>query len=545
MGDPLLTSVAVLVGVVVAVFVALFVLWRMMWRVAEPNEALVISGLHQGAPNAVGETLGFKIVTGKGTLVLPGVQMVRRLSLDLRETDLQVDCVSQQGIPLKIRAVVIYKVGDDYASIANAARRFLDQQNQMDQRVHNVFAGHLRAIVGNMTVEEMIRDREKLTQLTREHAGTEMEKLGLIIDSLQVQEIDDPTGYIKNMARPHAVAIEREARIAQAGADREATQKEQEAEALKAQARRDSQIKQAGYQAEIDQATALAKQAGPLSEATNRQKVVVEETKVAELEAQRAEQRLYVEVRKPADAKAYQEVTLAKAERDAAIAAAEARAREVELGAAAEAGKTKTIAAADAERVRLEATAHSEQTRMVGLAEADATRAKGLAEGDAVKARGMAEGEAIKARADALAENQDAVIGQQLAERWPEIVEAAAKPFGGIDQLIVLNGAKGLSETLAQALSQGATGLDLVRELLAGKNGKRANGAVHTETEAVAATETPASDRELTGGRARSRARPSLAYSPLEAGGFSESGDRPNRSSRNRPWASRRSESFR
>ncbi|TMD14819.1 MAG: flotillin family protein, partial [Chloroflexi bacterium] len=264
MGDPLLTSVAVVVGVVVVVFLALFVLWRMMWRVAEPNEALVISGLHQGSPNGVGESLGFKIVTGKGTLVLPGVQMVRRLSLDLRETDLQVDCVSQQGIPLKIRAVVIYKVGDDYASIANAARRFLDQQNQMDQRVHNVFAGHLRAIVGNMTVEEMIRDREKLTQLTREHAGTEMEKLGLIIDSLQVQEIDDPTGYIKNMARPHAVAIEREARIAQAGADREATQKEQEAEALKAQARRDAQIKQAGYQAEIDQATALAKQAGPL-----------------------------------------------------------------------------------------------------------------------------------------------------------------------------------------------------------------------------------------------------------------------------------------
>ena len=150
MGDPLLTSIAVVVGVVIAVLVALFVLWRMMWRVAEPNEALVISGLHQGAPNGVGETLGFKIVTGKGTLVLPGVQMVRRLSLDLRETDLQVDCVSQQGIPLKIRAVVIYKVGDDFASIANAARRFLDQQNQMDQRVHNVFAGHLRAIVGNI-----------------------------------------------------------------------------------------------------------------------------------------------------------------------------------------------------------------------------------------------------------------------------------------------------------------------------------------------------------------------------------------------------------
>src|SRR5438094_10556603 len=160
-----------------------------MWWLAHPNEPLVISVLHKGSPNVIGESLGFKIVTGKGTLVLPGVQMVRRLSLDLRETDLQVDCVSQQGIPLKIRAVVIYKVGDDYVSIANAARRFLDQQNQMDQRVHNVFAGHLRAIVGNMTVEEMIRDREKLTQLTREHAGTEMEKLGLIIDRSEERRV--------------------------------------------------------------------------------------------------------------------------------------------------------------------------------------------------------------------------------------------------------------------------------------------------------------------------------------------------------------------
>src|ERR671922_971581 len=290
MGGFLLTGAGVIVLIVVIVVAALLVLfaiWRMMWRVAEPNEALVISGLRERRPDGVGESLGFKIVTGKGTLVTPGVQVVRRLSLDLRETDLQVDCVSQQGIPLGIRGVVIYKVGDDYASIANAARRFLDQQPHMDQRVHNVFAGHLRAIVGNMTVEEMIRDREKLTQLTREHAGTEMEKLGLIIDSLQVQEIEDPTGYIKNLARPHAVAVAREARIAQAHADREATQNEQEAEALKAQARRDSQIKQAGFQAEVDEASARAKQAGPLSEATARQEVVVQETRQAELEAQR------------------------------------------------------------------------------------------------------------------------------------------------------------------------------------------------------------------------------------------------------------------
>ncbi|MDQ6741476.1 MAG: SPFH domain-containing protein [Candidatus Dormibacteraeota bacterium] len=469
----LLTGFAVAVVVAaVLILVVLLILFRATWRVAEPNEALVISGLRQ-RHEGIEQSLGFKIVTGKGTLVVPGVQVVRKLSLDLRETDLQIDCVTHQGIPLRVRGVVIYKVGDDLVSIANAARRFLDQQNQMDQRVHNLFAGHLRAIIGNMTVEEMIRDREKLTGLTREHAGTEMEKLGLIVDSLQIQEIQDPTGYIENLALPHAAAVAREARIAKAVADQEATQKEQDAEALKAESRRSSLIKQAGYQAEIDQASALAKQSGPLSEATARQKVVVEETRVAELEADRAEKRLQTEVRKPADARAYEQVTIARAQREAHISAAEARAREVELQAGADASRVKLAAAAEAERVKLAADANSAQTRMIGEAEGAATKARGLAEGEAVRARGMAEAEAIKARAEALAGNQDAVIGQELAQRWPEIVEAAAKPFGNIDQLIVLNGAQGISETLAQALSQGAAGLQLARGLLGGSNGEK------------------------------------------------------------------------
>src|SRR5215472_7550531 len=280
-------SVVAVASIVAALVVLLLVvlLFKSTWRIAEPNEALIISG-RPHRTKGLEESLGFKIVTGRGTLTMPGIQAVRRLSLDLRETDLQIDCVTHQGIPLRVRGVVIYKVGDDLVSIANAARRFLDQQNQ---RVHNLFAGHLRAIIGNMTVEEMIRDREKLTELTREHAGTEMEKLGLIVDSLQIQEILDPTAYIQNLSQPHAAAVEREARIARAQADREATEKEQEAEAQKALARRDTQIRQAGYQAEVDRAAAQAKQAGPLSEATAHQQVVVEETRVAELEAERKE----------------------------------------------------------------------------------------------------------------------------------------------------------------------------------------------------------------------------------------------------------------
>src|SRR4051812_38 len=467
-------------GVIVGGLVLLYLIFKAMWRVAEPNEALIISGLREHtASDAVQESLGFKIVTGKGTLVLPGVQAVRRLSLDLRESELAIDCVTHQGIPLGVRGVVIFKVGDDYVSIANSARRFLDQQDQMDARVHNVFAGHLRAIVGGMTVEEMIRDREKLTQLTRESSGVEMEKLGLIVDSLQIQEIADPSGYITNLGMPHASAVQRDARIAHAAADRAATQAEQEAEALKAEARRNSSIKQAGYQAEIDRAAARATQAGPLSDATARQEVVVEETKLAELEAEREEQRLQAKVRKPADAKAYEQTTLARAARDARISTVEANAREVELQAtanakrveleaAADAGRVRLAAAAEADHVRAESGARAESTRLLGEADASAIKARGTAEAEAARAKGMAEAQAIKARADALAENQDAVIGQQLAEQWPEIVEAAAKPFGGIDQMIVLNGAQGLSEALAQALSQGVAGLQMARSLLSG-----------------------------------------------------------------------------
>ena len=184
-----------------------------------------------------------------------------------------------------VKGMAAFKIGDDKVSIANAARRFLDQQNQMGNRVHNILAGHLRSIIGGLTVEEMIRDRERLTEQTRATSGHEMEKLGLVIDSLQIQEIEDPTGYIKALSSPHTAAVQRDARVAQAEAERVATEAEAEATARKAEAVRNANIKQAGYQAEVDQAQARARQAGPLADAAARQEVVVQENRVAELEA--------------------------------------------------------------------------------------------------------------------------------------------------------------------------------------------------------------------------------------------------------------------
>jgi regulator of protease activity HflC (stomatin/prohibitin superfamily) len=147
--------------------------------------------------------MGFKIVTGKGVLVLPGFQKARTLSLDVNETELDITCVTTQGIPVVVKAVVIYKVGDDCVSISNAARRFLDKAPaEVEQKIKNVFEGHLRSIVGGLTVEQMIRDREALTERTRSHSAEEMQKLGLVIDTLQIKEIDDPTGTSRAWPRP-------------------------------------------------------------------------------------------------------------------------------------------------------------------------------------------------------------------------------------------------------------------------------------------------------------------------------------------------------
>ncbi len=469
--------VGVVAGVAVVAVLALIGMFKMMWRVAEPNEALIISG-SKHRTEGLEEGMGFRIVTGRGTLVLPGVQAVRKISLDLNETELHVDCVTTQGIPLKVRGVVIFKVGDDFVSIANAGRRFLDQQKMMAERVHNVFAGHLRSIVGGLTVEEMIRDREKLTGQTRAACGTEMEKLGLIVDSLQIHEIEDPTGYIKNLAMPHAAAVQRDARIAQAEANRLATEAEQKAAARMSEATRDSEILQAGYQAERDKAAAKARQAGPLADAAARQDVVVQETRIAELDALRREQQLQADVRKPADAQAYETRARAEAERDARISAAQAKAKETELAATAEANRVKTAANAEAESIKARGAAAAMATRATGEAEAAASQAKGLAAAEATRAKGLAEAETIKARAAALAENQEAVVAQQLAENWPEIVKAGASAFGSVDNMVVLNGADGMAEMLAKALTMGGTGLGLARQLLTSmnQNGQTPNG---------------------------------------------------------------------
>jgi uncharacterized membrane protein YqiK len=462
------TLAYVILGIIIGGLVILVLLFRSAWRVAEPDEALIVSGFRTSQrPDGVGESMGFRIVTGRGCLVAPGITRVRRLSLEAHESEIGVPCVSQQKIRIDLRGVIVYKVGDDYRSIANAARRFLDRPAQeLETKVQNVFVGHLRAIAGSMTVEDMISDQDKFAQQVRDRCSQEMESFGLVIDSFQIQSITSPSNYIENLAAPHQAEVEQNARIARANSERTAVSQEQIALARMAESARDTNIKKAGYQAEVDTAMQLAAQQGPLSEAKAHQAVVTEQTRVAELQAEQKEQQLQVDVRRPADAEAYRQTTLAAAGRDVRIRQAEAEAQEVRLRAEAVAAQTKVQAEAQAAALKMQATAQANATRITGQAEADAIKAKGLAEADAIRARMEAEAAGIERRAAALSQNQEAVIAQQIAEKLPEIVAAAAAPFEHVDQFTVLNGAQGVTGALAEIIQQAGALTGLARQSL-------------------------------------------------------------------------------
>src|SRR6202035_703437 len=233
-----------------------------------------------------------------------------------------------------------------------------------------------------------------------------------------------------------------------------------------AESQRDTNIKKAGYQAEVDTATQLAGQQGPLSEAKAHQAVVTEQTRVAELQAEQKEQQLQVDVRRPADAEAYRQTTLAAAGRDVRIRQAEAEAQEVRLRAEAVAAQTKVQAEAQAAALKVQAEAQADATRLMGQAEADATKAKGLAEADAIRARMEAEASGIERRAAALSQNQEAVIAQQIAENLPEIVRAAASSFDHVGSFTVLNGAQGVTGAMAEVIQQAGVLAGLARTAL-------------------------------------------------------------------------------
>jgi flotillin len=292
------------------------------YRVPAPDEAMLISGGRRGMKDAP-----FRVVTGHGAFVTPFFRKVRYLTLSMQEAEVAESCVTKQGIALNVRAVIAFKVGNDDESIVSAGQRFLSDQDQMSVLTGRIFAGHLRSIIGSMTVEEIVTERQKLASEVLDGSKTEMGTIGLSVDSLQIQSIDDMgAGYIAAMGAPHNAAIQRQAKIAQAAADQASAEAVQASARKQAEFARQTAVVQAQYKAEIDKAQAEAAQAGPLAQAEAQQAVIATQARLATQQAELRQQQLVSEVIRPAEAEAERVKIIAHAEAERTMIAAEAAA---------------------------------------------------------------------------------------------------------------------------------------------------------------------------------------------------------------------------
>uniref|UniRef100_A0AAU3GYL9 SPFH domain-containing protein n=1 Tax=Streptomyces sp. NBC_01401 TaxID=2903854 RepID=A0AAU3GYL9_9ACTN len=440
--------IAIIGIVVLIVLLALAVITR--YKVAGPSQAFIITGRRgkKSTDPVTGRTSidnsGQKVVVGGGVFVVPFVQQKFTLDLSSRHIPVAVrGAVTLRGVKSNLEGVAIVKVGGSEDAIRAAAQRFLQQQDGIVGFTQEVLSGALRAIVGRMSVEDVIRDRAAFAGQVAEEAEASLSGQGLILDAFQIQDITTEGSYLEDLGRPEAARAKQEADIAEAIARRASEQARLKAAEEIAIAERTYYLKQAEIKAETEAAAAKANAAGPLAEAARQQEVLSEQEKVAQRQAALTDRELDTKVRKPADAARYQAEQEAEARRIAQVKEAEA----------------------DAERSRL--TGQGEKLHRSALA--DAVRIEGESEAAAIAARGSAEAEAMQKKADAFARYGDAAVLQMLVEVLPTVVAKAAEPMSAIDKMTVIStdGASQLSRTVTDNVAQGmellssTTGVDL------------------------------------------------------------------------------------
>ena len=482
-------------AVLLVVLLIVFVLSRI--KVAGPNEAFIITGRKgkttQGLDGSSSTDMsGQKVVMGASVFVLPIVQKLQSLDLSSRRIDVSIKgAVSKQGIRAELHGVAIVKVGGTEDAIRAAAQRFLHQQADIDNFTREVLAGALRSIVGRLTIEEIIRDRAAFASAVAEEAEHSMTNQGLVLDTFQLQDILAEGSYLQDLGRPEAARVLKDAAIAEALARQAAEQARLLAEEAIAEANRNLSLKQAGIQAEIDAAKAQSAAAGPLAQAERDQKILAEQQKVAEQNAELKQRQLDTEVRKPADAARYRVEQEAEASRSAAVLHADAQRQATIAGAQAQAEQARLIG--EGERARRAALAEAnaiegakegeaEQRRRTAIAEA--IEREGTAEASAILARGRAEAEAMARKAEAYAQYGDAAVIDLLVKVLPQVVEAASAPIAGIEKLTVIStdGASSLTRSVAGNVAQGLqigtdlTGIDLAGLLSKLGAATKANG---------------------------------------------------------------------
>ena len=443
--DPLLLTGLGVVVLIVVVFILLRIGGSLLRKVG-PNQALIVYG--QG---------GTKVITGGAQFVIPMYQRAQEFPLELMSFDVAPpqDLYTSQGVAVNVEAVTQIKVRSDEQSIRTAAEQFLSKpQEDRENLIRLVMEGHLRGIVGQLTVEDLVKDPENVGGKMLKTVTPDMDKMGLEVISFTIKDVRDKNDYIANMGRPQivenrkradiAAAIaardtqiqqanaSREAAVAKSSADQERVKAETESLALQAASQRNLSLKKAEFDGEVKRQQAAADKAYDIQANVSQQQVVAEAIKVTEIEKiaqikvqqaeiQRRELELQATVQKSAEAERRRVETVAEAERQRLTLEAQGQ---------ADASKARGIGEAEASRAR-------------GLAEADVVRAKGLAEAEVIRAKGEAEADAMKVKAAAFHEYNQAAVLDKLLTNMPEIVRAIAEPLSKVDKVTIVSTGNG------------------------------------------------------------------------------------------------------
>lgn len=428
--EPILALVLVVVAVVF--FGAIIALSARLKKVG-PNQVLVISGRGEMVVDPqTGEKTRrqYRLVTGGSAFIWPVLERVDTLTLELMTIEVRTeDVYTVRGVPVTVDGVAQIKIGSDDVSIATAAERFLSKTQQEILHVaHETMAGHLRAMLGTLTVEEIYRERDKFAQQVQETSGPDMANMGLAIDSFVIKNIQDEEGYLDALGRPRTAEVKRDATIGEADAARDATIRSAEArrdgemakfqaETKIAESRKSYQVQKAAYDQETNRQEVIAELERNLQEKKSNQQItaenvqieVIEKSKQIEVqqqEALRREQELLATVRKPVEAEQYRMETLARATKF----------------------QTETEAAGEAEAAR-----------QIGMGQADAEKARGLAQAEVIRAQGFAEAAAMEKKAAAWKQYNQAAIIQQLVEALPGVAAAVAQPLAQTEKIVIIN----------------------------------------------------------------------------------------------------------
>ena len=443
-------------------------------------------------------TVGFRVVRGGAALRVPLLEQVAYLSLNIISIPLRIQrAYTKEGVAVTVEAVANVKIAGDDVSLRGAAERFLGMPpDQIKGVIFQTLEGHLRAILGTLTVEEINADRQAFAQKMTDEAAVDLKKMGVNIDILTIQQISDDMGYLDALGKKRTAEVKRDAVIGEAlatrdamirsaMADQEGKTKRYEADVAIAQSLRDKDSKQAEFDAAVQSKQKEAEQAGPLATAIARQRVTEQETRIEQIrkqqevlvqeqESARKAQELQATVVRPAEAERQASILKAEGLRQATVIRAEATQKQLEFEGAGEAAKIERI----------------------GRAEAAKVLAIGEAEAEVIKKKLLAEAEGLQSKAEAWKNFNEAAKLNMVVEKMPELAQAFATQLAGIDKINIIDmgggngssngvtrvmGTVGGGMTALLAMLKDQFGIDLARLIEAKTNAETAQAEDKTD----------------------------------------------------------------